>query len=161
MRKINWAFMLLVLTTTLFACSNDEQVLEQETTNTTSAGQKKLNGKIPFTVENVQNALPHVLKHYEEIKPEVAERFRNYEVKPTQVYYKFTPADSAQYSLLIEQDDFLNLTTHPFEHDRLERTEDPDDKEIPVFYAVVNIEQRLPEVPHEKLLNCILQMKTI
>lgn len=63
--KINWAFMLLVLTTTLFACSNDEQVLEQETTNTTSAGQKKLNGKIPFTVENVQNALPHVLKHYE------------------------------------------------------------------------------------------------
>lgn len=51
----------------------------------------------------------------------------------------------------MEQDDVLNLTTHPFEHDRIERTEDPEDKEIPVFYAVVNIEQRLPEVPHEKI----------
>lgn len=52
MKKINWAFMLL-LTTFLFACSNDEEVLEQENqvTNTTTP-QKKLNGKIPFTTEN-------------------------------------------------------------------------------------------------------------
>lgn len=151
MKKINWAFMLL-LTTFLFACSNDEEVLEQENqvTNTTTP-QKKLNGKIPFTTENVQNALPAVIKYYETFKPEVADRFRNYAVKPTHIYYKFTPTDSLQYSMLMEQDNILNLTTDPFEYNVVERTEDPADNEIPVFYAVVNSSERIPQVPYEKV----------
>ncbi len=150
MKKINWAFMLLFMTT-LMACSNDENVMEQESVSTATTTQKKLNGKIPFTVENVQKALPEVLKHYQETKPAVAERFRNYDVKPTHIYYKFIPRDSIQYSVLMEQESVLNLTTDPLEYDRVEKTEDPGENEIPVFYAIVNIEQRLPEVPREKI----------
>ena len=44
MKKLNCFFMLLLMTT-LFACSNDEQVLEQENTTANSISQKKLNVK--------------------------------------------------------------------------------------------------------------------
>ena len=143
---------MLLLMTTLFACSNDEQALEQGTEKTTSSvAQKNLNGQIPFTVENVQEALANVLAHYDETKPDVANRFRNYNVVPTHVYYKFTPADSLQYSLLMDQEDVLNLTTNPLEHNIVEKTQDPSDDEIPAFYAVVSTEQSLPDVPHEQV----------
>lgn len=148
MKKINWA-LLLFLTTMLFACNADDVTAETETETTTKNTQKRLNGQIPFTVENVQNALPVVLAYYHEHKPEVAQRFAGYQVTPTHIYYKFTPTDSAQYSLLRAQDGILNLTTDRFEYEREERTEDPSDTEIPVFYAIVAADQQLPEVPHQ------------
>ncbi len=135
MKKINWA-LLLFLTTMLFACNADDVTAETETETTTKNTQKRLNGQIPFTVENVQNALPVVLAYYHEHKPEVAQRFAGYQVTPTHIYYKFTPTDSAQYSLLRAQDGILNLTTDRFEYEREERTEDPSDTEIPVFYSM-------------------------
>lgn len=55
MKKINWA-LLLFLTTMLFACNADDVTAETETETTTKNTQKRLNGQIPFTVENVQNA---------------------------------------------------------------------------------------------------------
>lgn len=143
---------MFLLMVTLFACSNDEQALQQETEKTTSSvSQKNLNGQIPFTVENVQQALANVLAYYDETKPDVANRFRNYSVVPTHVYYKFTPADGLQYGLLMDQEEVLNLTTNPLEHNIGEKTEDPSDGEIPAFYAVVSTEQSLPDVPHEQV----------
>src|SRR5690606_3030444 len=131
MKKLNWICMLVLFISTLFACSNDEQVLEQENTTANSISQKKLNGKIPFTVENVNEELPIVLDYYREYRPEVAERFNNYDVKPTHIYYKFTPSDSLQYATLMEQDNVLSLTSDPFEYNIEERTDDPTDDEIP------------------------------
>src|SRR5690606_1182151 len=150
MKKLNCFFMLLLMTT-LFACSNDEQVLEQENTTGNSISQKKLNGKIPFTVENVNEALPIVLDYYREYRPEVAERFNNYDVKPTHIYYKFTPSDSLQYATLMEQDNVLSLTSDPFEYNIEERTDDPTDDEIPIFYAVVSSDTPVPDVPKEQI----------
>src|SRR5690554_17780 len=132
----------------LFSCSQDDVILTESDADSNTTF-KTLNGQIPFTVENVQSALVNVLNHYSEKRPAVVQRFAAYQVNTTHMYYKFTPADSLQYAALMEQDDVLGLTTDPFEHNVVERTEDPAEDEIPVFYAVVSVETQLPEVPYQ------------
>lgn len=138
----------------LISCNQDEiydvtnEDLNQSSAKSTA---RIMEGIIPFTVENVQKALPTVLQYYSENRPEVAKRFENYKVEPTHIYYKFTPADSLQYSLLMEKDEELQLTVDPFEFTPKERTEDPGENEIPSFYAVVSKEIRIPNVTHETL----------
>lgn len=133
---------------TLFACSQDD-MQEQEVSNNVATSARIANGKIPFTVENVQNALPIVLRYYDSYNPTVSQKFRDYKVEPTHVYYKFTPADSLQYSLLMSYDDQLGLTTQPFEHEIIERNDDPSDTEIGTFYAIASIDQKIPDVPKQ------------
>lgn len=151
MRKINFLFVILLTAASLFSCSQDDTISSDATRFVSAKEAKQLNGKIPFTVENVTKALPIVLNHYRENRPEVAERFANYKVAPTHVYYKFMPVDSLQYATLMEQDQVLNLTTDPFEYNIEERTEDPADNEIPIFYVLVSVETQIPDVPHEAI----------
>lgn len=134
--------------TTLFACSHDD-MQEQESSSNGTTSARKANGQIPFTVENVQNALPIVLRYYDSYNPTISQKFRGYKVEPTHVYYKFTPADSLQYSLLMSYDDQLSLTTQPFEHEIIERKDDPSDTEIGIFYAIAPIDQKIPDVPKQ------------
>lgn len=75
----------------------------------------KSNGSIPFTVENVNKALQHVLAYYSNFRPEVAERFSNYQVETTHLYMKFSPQDSIQYTELIQYEELFQLSTVPFE----------------------------------------------
>lgn len=53
--------------------------------------------------------MQHVLAYYSNFRPEVAERFSNYQVETTHLYMKFSPQDSIQYTELIQ------LSTVPFE----------------------------------------------
>lgn len=90
--------------------------------------------------------MPIVLRYYDSYNPTISQKFRDYKVEPTHVYYKFTPADSLQYSLLMSYDDQLSLTTQPFEHEIIERKDDPSDTEIGIFYAIAPIDQKIPDV---------------
>lgn len=153
--KTKLLFMGVTITAlSLFSCNQEDvydisnEELNQPSVNNSA---RVSEGIIPFTVENVSQALPKVLDYYREHRPEVAERFANYKVEPTHVYYKFTPADSLQYSVLMENDNELQLTSDPFEFTPQERTEDPAENEIPSFYAVVSKEVGIPDVPHEKI----------
>lgn len=148
--KKSYLGILLLGISTLVACSQDD-MQEQEVSNNVATSARIANGKIPFTVENVQNALPIVLRYYDSYNPTVSQKFRNYKVEPTHVYYKFTPADSLQYSLLMSYDEQLGLTTQPFEHEIIERKDDPSDTEIGTFYAIASIDQKIPEVPTQKI----------
>ena len=148
--KKSYLGVLLLGISTLVACSQDD-MQEQEVSNNVATSARIANGKIPFTVENVQNALPIVLRYYDSYNPTVSQKFRNYKVEPTHVYYKFTPADSLQYSLLMSYDEQLGLTTQPFEHEIIERKDDPSDTEIGTFYAIASIDQKIPEVPTTKI----------
>ncbi len=138
----------------LISCNQDEiyDVANEDLNQSSAKSTARIaEGIIPFTVENVQKALPIVLQYYSKNRPEVAKRFANYKVEPTHIYYKFTPTDSLQYSLLMEKEEELQLAVDPFEYTPKERTEDPGENEIPSFYAVVNKEIRIPNVPHETL----------
>lgn len=153
--KTKLLFMGVTITAlSLFSCNQEDvydisnEELSQSSVNNSA---RVTEGIIPFTVENVSQALPKVLDYYREHRPEVAERFANYKVEPTHIYYKFTPADSLQYSVLMENDNELQLTSDPFEFTPQERTEDPAENEIPSFYAVVSKEVGIPDVPHEKI----------
>lgn len=95
--------------------------------------------------------MPIVLRYYDSYNPTVSQKFRNYKVEPTHIYYKFTPVDSLQYSLLMSYDDQLGLITQPFEHEIIERKDDPSDTEIGTFYAIASIDQKIPEVPAQKI----------
>ncbi|MGV0856978.1 hypothetical protein ACTS9E_15760 [Empedobacter brevis] len=130
----------IVLSATTFISCNQDDISESENIEQTNiqSSARIAEGIIPFTVENVNKALPRVLSYYREHRPQVAQRFANYQVEPTHIYYKFTPADSLQYSLLMEKDEELQLTVDPFEFTPKERTEDPGENEIPSFYAVVS-----------------------
>lgn len=122
------------------SCNSDEISDETHSNNSPKSGAE---GVIPFTVENVKKALPQVLSYYRTNRPEVAERFSNYDVVTTHVYYSFSPQDSIQYTTLMQLESDLDLlvTVDPFEYTPKERTEDPGDNEIPVFYAIVPVEQ--------------------
>lgn len=144
---------LLIVSLTIFSCNQDEfhDVSNIELANklTTKAQARFAEGVIPFTVDNVNKALSNVLDYYRKEKPEVAQKFQNYMVKTTHVYYKFTPRDSIQYSRLMEDDINLQLTTDPFEFAPKEWGDDPQEKEIPLFYAVVEASYKVPDVPYE------------
>src|SRR5690606_41033559 len=91
MKKLHFGLLFMAITT-LFACSHDD-MQEQESSSNGTTSARKANGQIPFTVENVQNALPIVLRYYDSYNPTISQKFRDYKVEPTHVYYKFTPAD--------------------------------------------------------------------
>ncbi|REC42683.1 hypothetical protein DRF67_20260 [Chryseobacterium pennipullorum] len=110
---------------------------------------RMVEGLIPFTVDNVQAALPIVLTYYRTNRPIVAEKFAHYQVEPTHVYYKFMPQDSIQQARLMEAEDVLQLTTSPLEFSRTERTEDPVEDEIPVYYGIAKYNAAVPDVPHD------------
>jgi|GEM_PF-1507113 len=128
-------------------------VTDAENLNSTSMQNRVrvAEGVIPFTVENVNKALPNVLNYYHDHRPEVAERFGNYQVKTTHIYFKFYPQDSIQYARLMEVEDAIQLTTQPFEFSPVEPTNDPDEDEIPIFYAIIESGTVIPDVPHEKI----------
>lgn len=136
----------------LNSCSNDDLTNETSQNEPQNAIYTKTNeGVIPFTVENVQNALTEVLRYYENERPSVAKHFSNYKVNTTHVYYRFIPQDSLQYVKLMEEDEALQLTTDPFEFTVKERVEDPGENEIPIFYAIVAVDTKIPDVPTEKI----------
>lgn len=133
------------------SCQQDD-LLEKndvETSNFSQARVVATEGAIPFEVENVRQALEVVLEYYQAEKPEIATRFSNYNVNVTHIYYKFIPQDSIQYSTLMADEKNLDLTTDRFEYTPVERTEDPADEEIPVFYSIVEAGYRIPAVPYE------------
>lgn len=66
--KKNYLGVLILAIATLFACSQDD-MQEQETGSNSTISARKANGKIPFTVENVKNALPIVLRYYDSYNP--------------------------------------------------------------------------------------------
>jgi hypothetical protein len=142
---------LLIVSLTIFSCNQDEfhDVSNIEPANKLTTKARFAEGVIPFTVDNVNKALSNVLDYYRKEKPEVAQKFQNYMVKTTHVYYKFTPRDSIQYSRLMEDDINLQLTTDPFEFAPKEWGDDPQEKEIPLFYAVVEASYKVPDVPYE------------
>ncbi|WLD23279.1 hypothetical protein NU10_11250 [Flavobacterium dauae] len=131
-------------------CNHDDIYDVTDAESTSMQNQARVaEGVIPFTVENVNEALPNVLSYYQQHRPEVAERFGNYSVNATHVYYKFSPQDSIQQARLMEVEDAIQLTTQPFEFSPVEPANDPEEDEIPVFYAIIESGTVIPEVPHE------------
>lgn len=156
MKTIQYCIGVFLLLLTMVSCQQDDLLNETgdgSFNNEVNSKSRIAEGIIPFTVENVQKALPTVLQYYSENRPEVAKRFGNYKVNTTHVYYKFTPQDSLQQAALMENEDQFQLTTHAFEFTPVERTEDAKDDEIPVFYALVETDIRIPDVPYEVIAN--------
>lgn len=147
--KIN-IFTTALLAIILTSCSDDSLLEPHSSTNTSPQIESiSIEGIIPFTVENVRNALPTVLSYYRSTKPEVMKRFTEYQVNTTHIYYKFIPNDSIQYSQLMEFEDALQFTTTPFEYTPIEKTTDPEESEMPIFYAVADVNSKIPDIPHE------------
>src|SRR5690606_39397170 len=85
MKKLNWAFMLLVLTT-LFACANDEQFLEQEKTPQKTLAQRTA-GNNPYNLDNMRLAYQYLIEQGR-LNPEM---FPGFEVRTTHKYVKLQP----------------------------------------------------------------------
>lgn len=154
MKTIQYCIGVFLLLLTIVSCQQDDLLNETgdgSFNNEVNSKSRIAEGIIPFTVENVQEALPIVVDYYVQHRPAVAERFSGYRVEKTHVYYKFTPQDSLQQANLMELEDEIQLTTNPFEFSPVERTDDPEDDEIPVFYAIVANGTALPDVPFETI----------
>jgi|GEM_PF-4263749 len=95
-------FLTALVVYTFFSCCRDEFCVEETNESTAQMQKRFTEGVIPFTLENVNEALSNVLDYYNKTKPEVANRFQNYQIKTTHIYYKFTPQDSLQAMALLE-----------------------------------------------------------
>lgn len=155
MKKFFFSAVFLFSALFVTSCSQDDVPTQNaegsaSTASNSNVGNRVVTeGSIPFTVENVTAALPNVLEYYKKYRPEVAKNFSKYQVDATHLYYKFMPADSTQYKTLMEYDEKLKLTVDPFEYSVVERTEDPGENEIPVFYSVAERDAAIPNVPYE------------
>jgi hypothetical protein len=132
-----------ILLMLMFSCNSEfEEILEVEEQSNQYAG--RASSSIPFTVTNMQTALQSVLIYYmQQNKPDVVAQFSNYEVNTTHYYYKFTPSDSTQYKLLMN-DTLIDVSIQPFEAEHIEPTRDYSDTEIPAFYAIVKADHQIP-----------------
>lgn len=150
MKKQTLLLMFIILNIFFVSCSQDDRTLS-ESNQISNYPKKELNGEIPFEINNVEKAFSNIIKYYEEHNPEVAKRFGDYKINVTHVYYKFTPKDSLQYNLLFAEDENLDITTDPFELSIKEKTDDQKDDEIPSFYAIIDINSKVPNVPFEEI----------
>lgn len=144
--KLSIAFIVSMF---IFSCTYDDLISDEKQDNTTALSTNSHNGKIPFEVTNVERALSNLLTHYRRERPEIANRFANYQVKTTHRYYKFTPQDSLQTVKLLEYEDDLDLNLYPLEYEQPKEQETYQEDEIPVYYTVAPVDYRLPDIPME------------
>lgn len=150
MKTTNLLLKIVFIAILFVSCNQDDIYDVTDAESTSMQNQARVaEGVIPFTVENVNEALPNVLNYYHDHRPEVAEHFGNYQVNTTHIYYKFSPQDSIQQARLMEVEDPIQLTTQPFEFSPVEPANDPGEDEIPFFYAIIESGTVIPEVPHE------------
>lgn len=140
MKKLNWAFILLVLTT-LFACANDEQFLEQEKTPQKTLAQRTA-GNNPYNLDNMRLAYQYLIEQGR-LNPEM---FPGFEVRTTHKYVKLQP-------ITLEEEDQINADTtfialdYPLDVDLpesyFEDRGELEEGQIPEYYSSLKINQKI------------------
>lgn len=103
----------------------------------------------PYKTENIAKAL-------QSLYPTKADRV---DVKPTNIYVRFLPADDAEYNLLVARG--LELVDHPLDYDIIvdgDWYHDPDipDDRLTWQYAVVSPDFSFPPVKYEIIDECYI-----
>ena len=145
----------VLMTLSLMSCSKDDYQHDHSVDYTYGTELKHemivLGDRLenPYTTENMTKAL-------KSLYPTKADRVN---IKRTDLYVRFLPANEDEYQLLSEMG--VRLIDHPLDHDILVEGDWYHDPEIPEGqmtwqYAVVSPEFQFPDIPYELIDECYI-----